>query len=79
MQFWGPHYKKDIEALEKVQRRATRLIPCLKNKSYEDRLRILNLYKLSKRRLRGDLIEVYKFIKGINKVNCNHFFQIKLV
>ena len=51
VQFRGPHYKKDIEALEKVQRRATRLIPSIRERSYEDRLKMLNLFKRSERRL----------------------------
>ena len=76
MQFWGPHYKKDIEALERVPRRATRLIPCIKDKSYEDRLKMLNLFKLSKR-LRGKFIEAFKFIKGINKVNYMRFLRLR--
>ena len=73
VQFWGPHYKKDIEALEKVQRRATRMVPGIKDKSYE-----VHLFKLSKRRLRGDLIETFKFIKGINKVDVQ-LFRVSLV
>ena len=73
VQFWGPHHKKDIEALEKVQRRATRMVPGIKDKGYEVRLRMLNLFKLSKRRLWGDLIEAFKFIKGINKVDVQLF------
>jgi len=55
---WSPYKKRDIEAIEKVQKRATKLVISLKKLPYKERLSQLNLHTLKYRRLRGDTMEV---------------------
>ena len=60
--------------LEWVQRRATKMIPSLRKLSYEERFKRLSMFSLSRRRLRGDMIEVFKMIDGIDKANLGEHF-----
>jgi hypothetical protein len=62
---WQPRHKTLCKEVEKVQKRATKLIGCIKNMSYQERLAVLKLPSLEYRRARGDLIDTYKYIHGI--------------
>ena len=68
-QFWSPYYQKDAEALERVQKRFTRMLPGMEGISYEERLEKLCLFSQERRRLRGDLIEVYKIMRGMDRMD----------
>ena len=63
--------KKDQDALDSVQHRATRLVPSLSKLCYEERLTVMGLPSLSYRRLRGDAIETFKYLHGIYSTNSS--------
>ena len=73
---WCPYYRRDIDILERVQRRATKLLPGLRNEPYEDRLRALGLQTLETRRLRADVILVHKMLHGLVNYDYSRLFVL---
>ena len=74
MEIWSPKLKGNVQLVESVQRRATRMMPGMENLDYEDRLKKLKLPTLVYRRHRGEMINVYKFMQGLWKVNEETLF-----
>ena len=73
---WNPRFKKDIEAIERVQRRATKLVHNDRNMSYSDRLKVLKIPSLTYRRFCGDMIQVYRLLHNLEDIPSTCFFEI---
>ena len=73
IQVWRPYHKKDIDKLERIQRRATKMIPELRDLCCEERLKECGLTALETRRLRGDQIEVFKILNWYENIDRNIF------
>ena len=73
-QAWRPRRQKDIDNMENVQRRATRMMPDIHSLSYDERLNKCGILSLEMRRLRSDLVLVLKIVKGFVKVEADKFF-----
>ena len=72
---WSPHLKKDINLIESVQKRATKMIDSFKHLTYEERLRKLNMPTLVFRRLRGDMIEIFKHYQSYDRKSLSNCFR----
>ena len=77
IQAWSPHFVKDIQVLENVQKAATNLVPKLRKYSYPDRLKMIGITSLKERRVRGDMIEVYKLLTGKEHIEYEQFFTLQ--
>ena len=74
--FWSPTKREDVARLERVQARATKLVPSIRNKGYQRRLDDLGLFTLEQRRLRGQLIETFKILRGFTGLAPDSLFQL---
>ena len=75
VQAWSPWLQKDIEVLERVQKRMVSLIPNLRGNNYEAKLHELGIKTLKYRRDRADMLTVYRWIRGIDNINVSEMFE----
>ena len=76
IQAWNPHLRKDVDMLEKIQRRATKLIPELRDLTYEERLKECELTTLETRKDKGGSNRsVFKILNGYENIDSNIFFR----
>ena len=76
VQAWSPYWQVDKEKLEKIQRRAVNMVAGLKGKTYSDKLKELNLTTLGERRDRGDMIQTFRIVQGIDNVDVGTWFHM---
>lgn len=72
----GRHYKKDAEELERVQRKATRMVRVLKVQSYEEQIKRLGIFGLTNRKLRSDTVAAFKCLKGCHSEKTMGLFLV---
>ena len=72
---WNPYKKGYIDDLEKVQRRATKLLQNISHLNYPERLAALDLPTLVYRRIRGDMIETFKILSNIYDSRVTNFLS----
>jgi hypothetical protein len=65
---WSPSTKKDARKLEAVQARATKILPTVRNLTYPQRLRRLGIPSLEYRRIRADMIQIWKLLHGVDRL-----------
>ena len=75
IQMWSPQYRRDVDLLEHIQTRAKKMIQGMKHLFYEDRLRELGLFSLEKRRLQGNLMKVFQYLKEGYKKEGDRLFS----
>ena len=74
---WSPYKLRDIRQIERVQRRATKMVKGLEHLSYPERLKKLGLPTLEYRRSRADMLQVYKIMTGLEDIDCSKLFNIQ--
>ena len=73
---WSTYYKKDSERIEKVQRKATKLVRTIKDWDYSERLKHLKLPSSVYRRRRADLLQVFRYFKGLDLLKGDELFTV---
>ena len=73
---WSPSSVAEVKKVESIQRRTTKMVNSVSENSYPARLRVLGMQTLEFRRLRYDMIQVFRFLRGIDKIDHSKLFEL---